>query len=267
MLFYMPLQERINDLTNLEDTDFILQMIGTEAQIKAGLQKKPRLIGVEGNIGSGKSTLSRFLAARLNMGLFLEKVDDNPLWSGTIEQFYRNPLQYGASVQMALLHMRRIQAQEAQDYLGSAVIDRTYWADQFVFVPSLSEAGLPKSEVEFLNNQYKKFDTQFPSLDLLIILHCNPETAFNRRQKRARGVETGTVADEKFSQDHYLVGLDKKYRALPTRLKESRSYMGPILEINQEEFNIRNLEHQVALLEELGGIFKIPRPLASARNY
>jgi deoxyadenosine/deoxycytidine kinase len=256
----MSLQDRIKEIEALEDTDFILRMIGTEGQVKEHLHRNPKLIGVEGNIGSGKSTLSRFLAARLSLGCYLEEVDKNELWSGTIEQFYKDPVLYGASVQMALLHMRRVQANKAQQHLGSAVIDRTFWADRYVFIPVLEDDGLPKSEVKFMEKQYEKFKNQFPPLDLLIILHCNPATALQRVETRGRGVEAGTVARDKLSEDHYLVKIENRYRALPDQLRESKMYSGPVLEIDQENFNIREAAHQLALLEELGGIFQIPRP-------
>ena len=48
---------------------------------------KYKHIAIEGNIGSGKTTLAKMLASDYNMKLILEEFDDNPF----LPNFYKNP--------------------------------------------------------------------------------------------------------------------------------------------------------------------------------
>lgn len=68
----------------------------------------PYYIVVEGNIGSGKTTVAQGLARYLQARLVLEEFESNPF----LEGFYRDPRRYGFSVEMAFLADRYHQLSE-----------------------------------------------------------------------------------------------------------------------------------------------------------
>ena len=70
----------------------------------------PKYIAIEGNIGAGKTTLSKLLAKHLNARLVLEEFEENPFLS----KFYKDPKRYAFSVEMAFLADRYHQLNQLQ---------------------------------------------------------------------------------------------------------------------------------------------------------
>ncbi|MCK4349219.1 MAG: deoxynucleoside kinase, partial [Candidatus Krumholzibacteria bacterium] len=58
-----------------------------------------KYIAIEGNIGSGKTTLARMLSEKVEASLFLEEVEDNPF----IEKFYEDQEGYAFQTQIFFL--------------------------------------------------------------------------------------------------------------------------------------------------------------------
>src|SRR5665213_475179 len=100
------------------------------------------LIGVAGMVGTGKTTLSRALAARFGLQMALESVDSDNPW---LESFYGGPDEmraYALHLQLHFLATRFASMRRMRGLGGSWILDRTWYEDAEIFARGLFEQGL-----------------------------------------------------------------------------------------------------------------------------
>ena len=156
-----------------------------------------RIISIEGNIGSGKSTLVRNLQNHLNNKkadvIFLQEPVD--VWNtikdenGTIlEQFYKDQEKYGFSFQMmAYISRLSILRNAIRENPKSVIVtERSLYTDKYVFAKMLYD----NKKINDINFQIylKWFDDFIRDLPVheFIYLKTDPEKCFERIKKRAR---------------------------------------------------------------------------------
>jgi deoxyadenosine/deoxycytidine kinase len=104
------------------------------------------LIGVAGMVGTGKTTLSRALAARFGLQMALESVDSDNPW---LESFYGGPdemREYALHLQLHFLATRFAGMRRMRGLGGSWILDRTWYEDAEIFARGLFEQGLMTSD-------------------------------------------------------------------------------------------------------------------------
>jgi deoxyadenosine/deoxycytidine kinase len=160
-----------------------------------------RLILVAGNIGAGKTSISRRLGERLNWATGYESVADNPY----LPDFYADMRAWAFHLQIFFLGHRAEQHLEMANDPRSAIIDRSIYEDYHIFARALSQMG-NVNERDYLayRRLYTLMVNSLPRPDLLIYLKAPVPVLLERIQRRARDIETGITAE-------YLSLLDGFY--------------------------------------------------------
>jgi deoxyadenosine/deoxycytidine kinase len=160
-------------------------------------------IAVAGNIGSGKTTLTRLLAKHYKWTPHFEDVDDNPY----LNDFYEDMQRWSFNLQIYFLNSRFSQIVQIRKTGEKVIQDRTIYEDANIFAPNLHTMGLMATR-DF--NNYTNLFTLMSSLiqppDLLIYLRANVPTLVSQIQKRGREYEKSIRID-------YLQRLNERYEA------------------------------------------------------
>ena len=143
-------------------------------------------VAVAGNIGAGKSTLTRILSERYHLAPVYEAVDENPY----LEDFYRDMRRYAFHSQMFFLaarlrqHLRQVNA-------GLRVIqDRTVYEDAAIFARLLHDDGvMDDRDHASYRTMYDAVTSALRPPDLLIYLRASLPTLKRHIHQRGRSYE------------------------------------------------------------------------------
>lgn len=158
-------------------------------------------IAVAGNIGCGKTTLTRMLSKRYGWTPRFEPVDNNPY----LEDFYADMKRWSFNLQIYFLNKRFKEVVEINQSKDTIIQDRTIFEDARIFAPNLHDMGM-MSNRDF-QNYTDLFDLMislvgFPHL--LIYIRTTIPTIVGQIQKRGREFEKSIRID-------YLQGLQQRY--------------------------------------------------------
>lgn len=158
-------------------------------------------IAIAGNIGSGKTTLTKLLAARYGWTPLFEPVDNNPY----LEDFYHDMNRWSFNLQVYFLNKRFKEVVEISKSTDTIIQDRTIYEDACIFAPNLHDQGY-MSDRDFKN--YTDLFNLMMSLvkkpQLMIYIRSSIPTLVKHIEKRGRDYEKSIRID-------YLTGLQKRY--------------------------------------------------------
>ena len=181
-------------------------------------------IAIAGNIGSGKTTLTKMLAKRYGWTPRFESVDNNPY----LADYYDDMARWSFNLQIYFLNKRFQDVVEISKQKDTIVQDRTIFEDARIFAPNLHDMGL-MSDRDF-DNYSELFDLLMSLVgkpDLLIYIRATIPHLIAQIQKRGREYEQGIRLD-------YLNGLNERYEDW------IGSYNGPLLVVDGDNLDFQN---------------------------
>lgn len=202
-------------------------------------------IAVAGNIGAGKTTLTRLLAKHYGWTPHFEDVDDNPYLS----DFYDDMQRWSFNLQVYFLNSRFSQILEIRNSGKTVIQDRTIYEDAYIFAPNLHSMGLMSTR-DF-DNYFSLFDLMSKLVqppDLLIYLRATVPKLVQQIQQRGRKYENTIRID-------YLKRLNERYEAWINGYEFGKML---IVDIDNINFN-ENQEHLSSVIDkvdaQLHGLF------------
>lgn len=201
-------------------------------------------IAIAGNIGSGKTTLTRMLAARYGWTPKYESVDFNPYLS----DFYDDMSRWSFNLQIYFLNKRFKDVVDISRNSETIIQDRTIYEDAKIFAPNLHDMGLMSSrDFDTYSDLFDLMMSLVKMPDLLIYLKSSIPNLVSQIQKRGREYEKTIRID-------YLTGLNARYD------KWIDSYKGHLLVIDADKYKFGNKEEDFEAVtdmidSELFGLF------------
>lgn len=176
-------------------------------------------IAIAGNIGCGKTTLTKMLAKRYGWTPRFEPVDNNPY----LADYYADMARWSFNLQIYFLSKRFkevVEISKSKDYI---IQDRTIFEDARIFAPNLHEMGM-MSDRDF-QNYTELFDLMMSLVklpDLMIYIRSDIPNLVNQIGKRGREFEQSMRLD-------YLKGLNDRYESWIA------TYPGKLIIVNGNE--------------------------------
>lgn len=158
-------------------------------------------IAIAGNIGCGKTTLTKMLAKRYGWVPRFEPVEVNPY----LEDFYADMSRWSFNLQVYFLNKRFRDVVEISRSTDTIIQDRTIFEDARIFAPNLHAQGY-MSDRDF-DNYTELFDLMMSLVglpDLMIYIRSTIPNLIAQIEKRGRDYEQTIRID-------YLTGLNKRY--------------------------------------------------------
>ncbi|MBT6745332.1 MAG: deoxynucleoside kinase, partial [Flavobacteriales bacterium] len=138
-------------------------------------------IAVAGNIGSGKTTLTKLLAKHYGWEPNYEDVDDNPY----LNDFYEDMQRWSFNLQIYFLNSRFNQVVDIKEGNKKVIQDRTIYEDAYIFAPNLHAMGLMSTrDFENYFSLFNSMDHFIKAPDLMIYLRASVPTLVNQIQNR-----------------------------------------------------------------------------------
>jgi len=160
-------------------------------------------VAIAGNIGAGKTTLTKLLAKHYKWNPHYESVDENPY----LDDFYGAMERWSFNLQVYFLNSRFRQILEIRKGGKNIIQDRTIYEDAHIFAPNLHGMGLMTSR-DFNNysSLFELMEKLVSPPDLLIYLRASIPTLVGQIHKRGRDYENSISID-------YLSRLNERYEA------------------------------------------------------
>ncbi|HSQ45564.1 MAG TPA: 2-amino-4-hydroxy-6-hydroxymethyldihydropteridine diphosphokinase [Lutibacter sp.] len=222
--------ENCTDNSPVEKTDLTLKR-------PASLSEKFNYIAIEGNIGSGKTTLATMIAEDFNAKIILERFADNPF----LPKFYEDNDRYAFPLEMSFLADRYSQL---SDDLAQFDLFKNFIVSDYYIFKSLIFAQVTLQKDEFYLYR-KMFDIMYKEIskpDLYIYLYQDTPQLIKNIKKRGREYEQNIAPEY----------LDKIHQGYSSFIKTEENLKTLIIDVSQKDFlnNPDEYKEIIALIKE-----------------
>ena len=207
-------------------------------------------IAVAGNIGSGKSTLTRLLAKHYGWEARYEAVDQNPY----LEDYYRDIHRWSFNLEVFFLKERFRDLIGISQSESTIIQDRTIYEGVYVFMQNNKAMGhLSDRDYETYMELFEQMMSVVRQPDLMIYLRASVPHLVGNIQKRGRDYEQAMQLD-------YLENLNRRYDDFIYN-----RYSGRVMTVDKDKLDFLNRPKDLAAIidridSELFGLFS---PLAT----
>ncbi|MEN8185907.1 MAG: 2-amino-4-hydroxy-6-hydroxymethyldihydropteridine diphosphokinase [Bacteroidota bacterium] len=219
--------EKISIKKCLDNCTDSTDIIKTDLSLKnpVSLLEKFNYIAIEGNIGSGKTTLARKLGEDFNAKLVLERFADNPF----LPKFYDDQERYAFPLEMSFLADRYHQLSEdlAQfDLFKNFIVSDYYIFKSLIF----AQVTLPKEEYKLYRKMFDIMYKEITKPDIYVFLYQNTEQLLENIRKRGREYEQNISAE-------YLENIHKAYTNF---IKTEEDLNTLVIDVSEFDFEDQN---------------------------
>lgn len=202
-------------------------------------------VAIAGNIGAGKTTLTKLLAKHYNWEAQFEEVLENPY----LEDFYNKMERWSFNLQIYFLNSRFRQILQIRESGEKIIQDRTIYEDAHIFAPNLHAMGLMTNrDFENYKSLFDLMESVVQGPDLLIYLRSSIPNLVNQIHKRGRDYENSISID-------YLSRLNERYEAWVHNYKKGNLLIIDVDNINFVD-NPEDLGNIINRIDgELHGLF------------
>lgn len=180
-------------------------------------------VAIAGNIGAGKTTLTKLLAKHYKWEPHYESVEENPY----LDDFYGEMERWSFNLQVYFLNSRFRQILKIRESGKNIIQDRTIYEDARIFAPNLHAMGLmPNRDYTNYSSLFELMERLVSPPDLLIYLRASIPTLVEQIHKRGRDYENSISID-------YLSRLNERYEAWITKYTKGKLL---IIEVDKLNF-------------------------------
>jgi deoxyguanosine kinase len=145
---------------------------------------KYNYIAIEGNIGSGKTSLAKMIAKDFDARLILERFEDNSF----LPKFYKDPDKYAFPLEMSFLADRYQQLKN--DVINHDLFMTFTIADYFIDKSLIfARKTLKKDEMKLYSRLFNIIISKLPRPDLILFLFATIDQVKRNIDKRGREYE------------------------------------------------------------------------------
>jgi len=203
-----------DDNTEIEET-------GLQIKRPVSLVEKYNYIAIEGNIGAGKTTLSKMIGDDFNAKLVLERFADNPF----LPKYYADMERYAFPLEMSFLADRY---QQLSDDLAQFDLFKNFIVSDYYIFKSLifAQVSLPKEEYVLYRRMFDIMYKEIAKPDLYIYLYQNTDRLLENIKKRGRDYE------QNIAQEY----LEKIHQGYSNFIKTEQNLNTLIIDVSEYDF-------------------------------
>ena len=233
-----PIQKTtINDCLNHCDDTSEIKCIGKKLNRPIPITEKYNYIAIEGNIGAGKTSLTKMMADEFNARIVLERFTDNSF----LPKFYKDSDRYAFPLEMSFLSDRYKQLSNdlAQlDLFKSFIVSDYYIFKSLIF----AQITLQYDDYKLYLKIFELMSKKITKPDLYIYLYQNTDRLLKNIQRRGRDYEQNIEAS-------YLQKIHDGYSNFINKQHQNLNVL--MIDVSELDFvnHIEDYKHIISIIK------------------